>query len=170
VTSPTPRCCATSACAGAQPDRVELAAARARKDRCRPGADRGGHRPRPRSPRRSAADLRCAPRACPNGYELLKDFTRGTQVDATGLAAFIDKLPLPAAERARLKGLARSSTSVSRRKWRVPSSESPRRECCSCGMQLLHRYVLIPLRVCDTVKCDPAHVLRRARGEYPMKA
>jgi adenylosuccinate lyase len=42
----------------------------------------------------------------PNGYELLKDFTRGTQVDAAGLAAFIDKLPLPAAERARLKALA----------------------------------------------------------------
>jgi adenylosuccinate lyase len=42
----------------------------------------------------------------PNGYELLKDFTRGTQVDATGLAAFIDKLPLPAPERARLKALA----------------------------------------------------------------
>ena len=42
----------------------------------------------------------------PNGYELLKDFTRGTQVDATGLGAFIDKLPLPAAERARLKALA----------------------------------------------------------------
>jgi adenylosuccinate lyase len=41
-----------------------------------------------------------------NGYELLKDFTRGTQVDASGLAAFIDKLPLPAAERARLKSLA----------------------------------------------------------------
>ena len=42
----------------------------------------------------------------PNGYELLKDFTRGTQVDASGLAAFIDKLPLPATERARLKALA----------------------------------------------------------------
>jgi adenylosuccinate lyase len=41
----------------------------------------------------------------PNGYELLKDFTRGTQVDAAGLAAFIDKLPLPPAERARLKAL-----------------------------------------------------------------
>jgi adenylosuccinate lyase len=41
-----------------------------------------------------------------NGYELLKDFTRGTQVDPAGLAAFIDKLPLPAAERARLKALA----------------------------------------------------------------
>jgi len=42
----------------------------------------------------------------PNGYELLKDFTRGTDVDAAGLAAFIDKLPLPPAERARLKSLA----------------------------------------------------------------
>src|SRR6187455_1824172 len=42
----------------------------------------------------------------PNGYELLKDFTRGTQVDAAGLSAFIDKLPLPAAERTRLKALA----------------------------------------------------------------
>ncbi|HEY6124532.1 MAG TPA: adenylosuccinate lyase [Steroidobacteraceae bacterium] len=42
----------------------------------------------------------------PNGYELLKDFTRGTQVDSAGLGAFIDKLPLPAPERARLKALA----------------------------------------------------------------
>jgi adenylosuccinate lyase len=42
----------------------------------------------------------------PNGYELLKDFTRGTAVDAAGLAAFVDQLPLPAAERARLKALA----------------------------------------------------------------
>ncbi|HEU5136340.1 MAG TPA: adenylosuccinate lyase [Steroidobacteraceae bacterium] len=42
----------------------------------------------------------------PNGYELLKDFTRGTQVDPAGLADFIDKLPLPPAERARLKALA----------------------------------------------------------------
>jgi len=42
----------------------------------------------------------------PNGYELLKDFTRGAQVDAASLAAFIDKLPLPPADRARLKGLA----------------------------------------------------------------
>jgi adenylosuccinate lyase len=41
----------------------------------------------------------------PNGYELLKDFTRGTAVDAAGLAAFVDKLPLPAAERTRLKAL-----------------------------------------------------------------
>jgi adenylosuccinate lyase len=42
----------------------------------------------------------------PHGYELLKDFTRGAQVDVAGLAAFIDKLPLPGAERARLKALA----------------------------------------------------------------
>jgi adenylosuccinate lyase len=42
----------------------------------------------------------------PNGYELLKDFTRGAQVDAAGLAAFIDKLPLALAERTRLKTLA----------------------------------------------------------------
>jgi adenylosuccinate lyase len=42
----------------------------------------------------------------PNGYELLKDFTRGTQIDAAALAGFIDKLPLPAPERARLKALA----------------------------------------------------------------
>jgi adenylosuccinate lyase len=42
----------------------------------------------------------------PNGYELLKDFTRGAQVDAAGLGAFIDKLPLPPAERTRLKALA----------------------------------------------------------------
>jgi adenylosuccinate lyase len=42
----------------------------------------------------------------PNGYELLKDFTRGAQVDAAGLTAFIDKLPLPEADRARLRALA----------------------------------------------------------------
>ncbi len=42
----------------------------------------------------------------PNGYELLKDFTRGAEVDAAGLATFIDKLPLPPAERSRLKALA----------------------------------------------------------------
>jgi adenylosuccinate lyase len=42
----------------------------------------------------------------PNGYELLKDFTRGSDVDASGLAAFIDKLPLAAGERTRLKALA----------------------------------------------------------------
>ncbi len=42
----------------------------------------------------------------PNGYELLKDFTRGTAVDAAGFAKFIENLPLPPAERTRLKALA----------------------------------------------------------------
>jgi adenylosuccinate lyase len=41
----------------------------------------------------------------PNGYELLKDFTRGQSVDSEGLKAFIDKLPLPDAEKTRLKAL-----------------------------------------------------------------
>ena len=41
----------------------------------------------------------------PNGYELLKDFTRGAQVDAAALGQFIDKLPLPDADRARLRAL-----------------------------------------------------------------
>jgi adenylosuccinate lyase len=45
----------------------------------------------------------------PNGYELLKDFTRGTAVDEAGLGAFIDELPLPPAERARLKALRPAS-------------------------------------------------------------
>ncbi len=42
----------------------------------------------------------------PNGYELLKDFTRGADIDAQSLAVFIDKLPLPAAERERLRALS----------------------------------------------------------------
>jgi adenylosuccinate lyase len=41
----------------------------------------------------------------PNGYELLKDFTRGRAVDAQSLNAFIDTLPLPQGERERLKAL-----------------------------------------------------------------
>jgi adenylosuccinate lyase len=41
----------------------------------------------------------------PKGYELLKDFTRGQSVDSEGLGVFIDKLPLPPAEKARLKAL-----------------------------------------------------------------
>ena len=39
------------------------------------------------------------------GYELLKDFTRGRAIDAQSLTAFIDTLPLPPAERSRLKAL-----------------------------------------------------------------
>jgi adenylosuccinate lyase len=40
-----------------------------------------------------------------NGYELLKDFTRGRAIDGVGLAAFIESLPIPAAEKARLQRL-----------------------------------------------------------------
>ena len=41
----------------------------------------------------------------PGGYEKLKEFTRGRAVDGATLAAFIDTLPLPAAEKARLCAL-----------------------------------------------------------------
>ena len=37
----------------------------------------------------------------PNGYELLKDFTRGAKIDAAALRAFVGGLPLPEAERIR---------------------------------------------------------------------
>jgi adenylosuccinate lyase len=40
-----------------------------------------------------------------NGYELLKDFTRGRAVDAQSLGAFIETLPLAQSERDRLKAL-----------------------------------------------------------------
>ncbi len=39
----------------------------------------------------------------PNGYELLKDFTRGQGVDGARLRAFIETLPLGDADKARLK-------------------------------------------------------------------
>jgi adenylosuccinate lyase len=41
----------------------------------------------------------------PNGYELLKEFTRGQVIDAATLRRFVATLPLPAAERARLAAL-----------------------------------------------------------------
>ena len=41
----------------------------------------------------------------PEGYERLKEFTHGRTIDAAALAAFIDGLPLPAAEKARLRSL-----------------------------------------------------------------
>jgi adenylosuccinate lyase len=41
----------------------------------------------------------------PGGYERLKEFTRGRSVDAAALAAFIDSLPLSAAEKRRLRSL-----------------------------------------------------------------
>jgi adenylosuccinate lyase len=41
----------------------------------------------------------------PNGYELLKDFTRGRKIDRQAYLEFVAKLPLPAAERTRLAEL-----------------------------------------------------------------
>jgi len=41
----------------------------------------------------------------PGGYERLKDFTRGRAIDAATLQQFIDTLPLPPSELARLKAL-----------------------------------------------------------------
>ena len=41
----------------------------------------------------------------PGGYEKLKEFTRGRAVDGASLAAFIDTLPLPSAEKVRLRAL-----------------------------------------------------------------
>ena len=41
-----------------------------------------------------------------NGYERLKEFSRGRLIDAAALAAFIDTLPLAAAEKTRLKALS----------------------------------------------------------------
>lgn len=41
----------------------------------------------------------------PNGYELLKDFTRGQRIDGAAMRRFIDTLPLPEATRARLAEL-----------------------------------------------------------------
>ena len=41
-----------------------------------------------------------------NGYELLKEFTRGQRIDAAALRAFVATLPLPEAERRRLAALA----------------------------------------------------------------
>jgi adenylosuccinate lyase len=42
----------------------------------------------------------------PNGYERLKDLTRGQAIDARSLGTFIDTLPIPAADKARLKQLS----------------------------------------------------------------
>jgi adenylosuccinate lyase len=41
----------------------------------------------------------------PNGYELLKEFTRGRSIDRQSLQQFVATLPLPAAEKARLAAL-----------------------------------------------------------------
>jgi len=45
----------------------------------------------------------------PNGYELLKDFSRGQRIDAAAYAAFVATLPLPATDRARLAELRPAS-------------------------------------------------------------
>jgi adenylosuccinate lyase len=42
----------------------------------------------------------------PNGYELLKEFSRGRVIDAAALSVFIDTLPLAATEKTRLKALS----------------------------------------------------------------
>ena len=42
----------------------------------------------------------------PNGYERLKDLTRGQAIDAASLGAFIDTLPISADEKARLRKLS----------------------------------------------------------------
>jgi adenylosuccinate lyase len=47
----------------------------------------------------------------PNGYERLKEFTRGRTIDAATLAAFIDTLPLAATDKARLLALSPSDYS-----------------------------------------------------------
>jgi adenylosuccinate lyase len=44
----------------------------------------------------------------PNGYERLKEFTRGRAIDAVALAAFIDTLPLAAGDKIRLQALSPS--------------------------------------------------------------
>jgi adenylosuccinate lyase len=41
----------------------------------------------------------------PDGYELLKAFTRGQRIDAAAMSAFVETLPLSAAERQRLIAL-----------------------------------------------------------------
>jgi adenylosuccinate lyase len=41
----------------------------------------------------------------PGGYERLKDFTRGRAIDARALAEFIDGLPLPPADKERLRAI-----------------------------------------------------------------
>ena len=107
---------------GAQPDRLEL--------RCSAASARS-----PRIPTTIAADierahevlgeaLQTALRAAgvPNGYELLKDFTRGTQVDAGRTRRVHRQTTAAGAPNARgSRLLRRSSTSASPRRWRARS-------------------------------------------------
>jgi len=41
----------------------------------------------------------------PEAYEQLKELTRGRRVDARAVADFVDQLPIPAAEKLRLRSL-----------------------------------------------------------------
>ena len=41
----------------------------------------------------------------PDGYELLKAYTRGRNIDAASLREFLETLPLPAPERQRLAAM-----------------------------------------------------------------
>ena len=72
-------------------------------------------------PARMSADVAAAPEVLaeavqtvmraagiPNGYERLKEFTRGREVDAAALAAFIATLPLAASDQERLQALSPS--------------------------------------------------------------
>jgi adenylosuccinate lyase len=43
--------------------------------------------------------------AVPEAYEQLKELTRGRRVDAQAVADFVDQLPIPAAEKLRLRSL-----------------------------------------------------------------
>ncbi len=43
--------------------------------------------------------------AVPEAYEQLKALTRGRRIDAAAIARFVDGLPIPDAEKARLKAL-----------------------------------------------------------------
>ena len=47
--------------------------------------------------------------AVPNAYEQLKALTRGRRIDAAAVSAFLDSLPIPAAEKQRLKDMTPAS-------------------------------------------------------------
>jgi len=47
--------------------------------------------------------------AVPNAYEQLKTLTRGRRIDAQSIAVFVDSLPIPAAEKQRLKAMTPAS-------------------------------------------------------------
>jgi adenylosuccinate lyase len=45
----------------------------------------------------------------PNPYEQLKELTRGKGITSEALAAFVDQLPIPPAERLRLRAMTPAS-------------------------------------------------------------